>query len=69
MDRLSRQRSRQNNVSACDEVKKTIPRYRAHVYYGLDNLYKFGIQGLADKLKAMMDERPLREISRAHRTE
>ena len=42
----------------CDEVRKQYPDIELHVYYGLDNLYKFGMQGLADKLKAMMDERP-----------
>jgi len=29
-----------------------------HVYYGLENLYKYGLGNLAEKLKAMMSERP-----------
>lgn len=42
----------------CDEVKKSFPDIELHVYYGLDNLYKYGMSALADKLKAMMEERP-----------
>lgn len=42
----------------CDEVRKEYPDIELHVYYGLDNLYKYGMGALADKLKGMMDERP-----------
>jgi glycosyltransferase involved in cell wall biosynthesis len=39
-----------------DIVREKYP-VELHVYYGLDNLYKFGQSGLADKLKSMMNER------------
>lgn len=42
----------------CDEVRKDFPHIELHVYYGLDNLYKYGLSELADRLKAMMAERP-----------
>lgn len=42
----------------CDEVIKEIPEIKLHVYYGLENLYKYGLQDLAEKLKAMMSARP-----------
>lgn len=45
-------------IIVCDEVKKYFPNIELHVYYGLDNLYKFGMNDLADKLKGMMDQRP-----------
>jgi len=41
-----------------DELLKVRPEIELHVYYGLDNLYKYGLGALADKLKAMMAERP-----------
>ncbi len=43
---------------ACDEVRKTNPNIELHVYYGLDNLYKYGLGAQADSLKGMMAERP-----------
>jgi glycosyltransferase involved in cell wall biosynthesis len=42
----------------CDEVRKTHPDIELHVYYGLENLYKYGLGAMADHLKAMMAERP-----------
>jgi glycosyltransferase involved in cell wall biosynthesis len=42
----------------CDEVRKDFPEAELHVYYGLENLYKYGLADLAEKLKAMMAERP-----------
>lgn len=44
----------------CDEIKKFKPDIELHVYYGIENLYKYGPQmsALADKLKTMMAERP-----------
>lgn len=42
-----------------DEVLKEYPELELHVYYGIENLYKYGPQmsALADKLKNMMDGR------------
>lgn len=44
----------------CDEVKKIFPDIELHVYYGIENLYKYGPQmsALADRLKKMMKDRP-----------
>lgn len=41
-----------------DELIKEKPNLELHVYYGLENLYKYGLGALADKLKAMFAERP-----------
>lgn len=41
----------------CDELIKTHPDIKLHVYYGLENLYKYGLKDLAEKLKQMMSER------------
>jgi glycosyltransferase involved in cell wall biosynthesis len=41
-----------------DKVRDEFPEIELHVYYGLDNLYKYGLSELADKLKRMMKERP-----------
>ncbi len=40
-----------------DIVREKYP-VELHIYYGLDNLYKFGQADLANKLKKMMDDRP-----------
>jgi glycosyltransferase involved in cell wall biosynthesis len=40
-----------------DEVRKEYPDLELHVYYGLENLYKYGLADLAEKLKIMMAER------------
>lgn len=41
-----------------DIVRQTHPGVELHVYYGLENLYKYGQQELADKLKRMIADRP-----------
>jgi len=40
-----------------DELIIKYPDLQLHVYYGLENLYKYGLQDLAEKLKQMMSER------------
>jgi glycosyltransferase involved in cell wall biosynthesis len=42
----------------CDIVKRQFPDIELHVYYGLENLYKYNLAPLAEELKSMMDERP-----------
>lgn len=44
----------------CDRVREAMPDIELHVYYGIENLYKYGPQmsALADKLKGMMNDRP-----------
>jgi glycosyltransferase involved in cell wall biosynthesis len=42
----------------CDKLLKKNSKLELHVYYGLDNLYKYGLADMAEKLKAMMAERP-----------
>jgi glycosyltransferase involved in cell wall biosynthesis len=43
-----------------DKVVQEFPAAELHVYYGVDNLYKYGpkMSALADKLKSMMSSRP-----------
>ncbi len=43
-----------------DEVIKEFPSAQLHIYYGFENLYKYGPQmsALADKIKGMIAERP-----------
>ncbi len=43
-----------------DLVRKEFPDAELHVYYGIENLYKYGpaMAALADKLKGMMSDRP-----------
>jgi glycosyltransferase involved in cell wall biosynthesis len=43
-----------------DEVIKEFPKAQLDVYYGIEHLHKYGphMAALAEKLKAMMDERP-----------
>lgn len=41
-----------------DRVRKAIPQAELHVFYGMDNLYKFGLEKKADELKEMMSTRP-----------
>lgn len=43
-------------IKILDIVRKTHP-VELHVYYGIENLYKYGQQALGDLLKKMMDER------------
>lgn len=42
----------------CDELIKKFPDIELHVYYGLENLYKYGLGDLAEGLKVMMASRP-----------
>lgn len=41
-------------ILVCDELLKEFPDLELHVYYGLDNLYKYGLADMANKLKDMM---------------
>jgi glycosyltransferase involved in cell wall biosynthesis len=43
-----------------ERVRQEFPDVELHVYYGIEGLYKYGpvMSALADKLKAMMSERP-----------
>jgi len=41
-----------------DRLRKNHPDLELHVYYGLENLYKYGLGQLADDLKSMMADRP-----------
>lgn len=41
-----------------DKVRETHPEVTLHVHYGIEHLHKYGMQDLANRLKAMMDERP-----------
>lgn len=41
-----------------DEARKELPGLELHVFYGMENLPKYGRQDLYDKLEAMMKERP-----------
>jgi len=45
-------------MKVCDIVRAKGFPVELHVYYGIENLPKYGLQDLHDKLKAMMDERP-----------
>lgn len=41
-----------------DKVREKYPEVELHVFYGIEHLHKWGLGSLADKLKAMMGERP-----------
>ncbi len=41
-----------------DRVRKEIPGLKLDCFYGLDNLYKYGMSAKADMLKSMIKERP-----------
>ena len=45
-------------INVCEEVRKEYPDVELHVYYGLENLYKYGLGALADHLKGMIAVRP-----------
>lgn len=47
-----------NCIPMLDMVRQTHPNIELHIYYGLENLYKYGLAGLADQLKQMISERP-----------
>ena len=40
-----------------DRVREKYPNIELHVYYGTDNLEKYGLKALADELHSMMSER------------
>lgn len=46
------------SMKVLDIVRKKYPDLKLHVYYGLENLYKYGLAHHADHLKKMMAERP-----------
>lgn len=41
-----------------DRVRERFPEIELHVYYGTDNLEKYGLKSLADELHLMMSDRP-----------
>lgn len=45
-------------IKVMDEVREEFPDLTLHVYYGLENLYKYGLTDLANHLKQLMSERP-----------
>lgn len=45
-------------IEIMDIARKTRPDLELHVFYGLDNLYKYGMAQRADELKSMMAVRP-----------
>lgn len=44
-------------ILVTDMVRQEYPDVKLHVYYGLDNLYKYGLGDFADHLKQMMADR------------
>lgn len=45
-------------IRIVEKARGRLPELELHVYYGLDNLEKYGLTDLATKLKAMIAERP-----------
>lgn len=45
-------------IRVMDIVREHIPDATLDVFYGLDNLYKYGLGARADEMKKMMSERP-----------
>lgn len=41
-----------------DEVRKTFPETELHCYYGIENLRKYGLIDLANKIEALLPSRP-----------
>lgn len=41
-----------------DEVRKTLPDVELHCYYGMENLRKYGLIELADRIEALLKDRP-----------
>ncbi len=50
-------RGLERSILIMDRCREAYPNLELHVYYGLDNLYKYGLGALAEKLKGMMAER------------
>jgi glycosyltransferase involved in cell wall biosynthesis len=53
-------RGLENAIEIMDLIRKEMPEAELHIYYGIENLYKYGpaMSALADKLKGMMATRP-----------
>lgn len=51
-------RGLEHAILIMDKVRETTPEAHLEVYYGFENLEKYGLKDLADKLKAMISERP-----------
>lgn len=45
-------------IAIVEEARKTLPDLRLEIFYGWENLEKYGLGDLAKKLKAMVAERP-----------
>lgn len=45
-------------IVVAERLKKKFPDIELHVYYGLENLYKYGLGEMADRFKAAMAQRP-----------
>ncbi len=45
-------------ILVVEEARKTLPDLELHVFYGLENLEKYGLGELAKKLKVMIADRP-----------
>lgn len=51
-------RGLENAVRVIEMMRETLPEMELHVYYGLENLYKYGQKDKAEFLKALMASRP-----------
>jgi len=51
-------RGLEHAIAIMDIVKREIPSATLDVYYGIENLYKYGLADKADMLKKLMAERP-----------
>lgn len=51
-------RGLERSILVCDELRKTHSEIELHIYYGFDNMYKYGLGVQADQLKAMIKLRP-----------
>lgn len=45
-------------INVLDKVREKFPDIELHVFYGFDNLKKYGLKDLAEKLEKMIAERP-----------
>jgi glycosyltransferase involved in cell wall biosynthesis len=45
-------------IAILDIVREKHPNIEHHVYYGLENLFKYGMADLGNKIKKMIEERP-----------
>jgi glycosyltransferase involved in cell wall biosynthesis len=51
-------RGLEHAIAIMDLVKESIPSVELHIFYGWENLYKYGLAEKADMLKAMVEARP-----------